>query len=1239
MDLTAARNAVDAAYFADESASVRQRLAGIRLDQAARSRIGDRAQHLVRTLRSDPSPNLMESFLAEYGLSTDEGVALMCLAEAYLRVPDAPTLDALIRDKIGGADWAKHSGETESLLVNASTWALMLTGRIFRDDAPAEAQVVSTLRHMVQRIGEPVVRTAVSQAMKVMGQQFVLGRTIEEAIDNGAAQVETGYRYSYDMLGEAARTMNDASRYFLAYSKAITSIGERAKNEFVHDNPGISVKLSALHPRYETVQHKRVMEELVPRLEALVELARSANIALNIDAEEADRLGLSLDVVDAVLRNNDLGDWEGFGLVVQAYSKQCLATLEWANAAADAFGCKLAVRLVKGAYWDMEIKNAQILGLAGYPVFTRKASTDVSYLAGARYLLDNAERLYPQFATHNAHTAAAILEMAGDFEGFEFQRLHGMGEALHELLRQESGRRCRIYAPVGVHEDLLAYLVRRLLENGANSSFVHQLLDEDVPPELLVRDPIEATETAGMTPHPHIPLPPDLYGEDRRNARGWNINNPVMAADLEAAMGPFRAMAWTAQPIISGNRVDGHARPVLNPANEQDKVGEVHEADAAIALKALETATSAFPGWRDRPAGERADILDRIADLYEENAPELMAILTREAGKTRLDGVLEVREAVDFCRYYAAQAREQLADGKRTGRGPFVCISPWNFPLAIYTGQIVAALVAGNAVLAKPAEQTPLIAARAVSLMLEAGIPDDVIALLPGDGAEVGGALTADPRVAGVCFTGSTETAILIDRAMAGSGNPDAPLIAETGGLNAMIVDSTALPEHAVRDIVASAFQSAGQRCSALRALFVQKDIAEHLLTMLEGATMELEVRDPWNPACDVGPVIDEDARQMIDGHCEAFEKRGRVLFSHPGPDETGGGRFVRPTAIRLDSFDELEREIFGPVLHVLEFDGEEIDRVVDDINASGYGLTFGVHSRVDDRVETLCAHANVGNIYVNRNQIGAVVGVQPFGGEGLSGTGPKAGGPHYLNRFTRSAEPELTVKPIDQSGTGAAPDARIFTAENLGEIMAAAQMAWDERADREAVLRTAIDRLPKSIQPAAVDALEASAEFFAQADALPGPTGESNHLTLHGRGIALCLGGEDGGAALVAQSIIALAAGNAVAIDRSDCPKVCDHLIGAFASAGVPDGVAIAVNAEDAASSIAHMRDLDLVAFDGQAGIFDRLRRNLADRPGKRIPLISLSEGIDRFATERVISIDTTASGGNATLLTLDEG
>ena len=1239
MDLSSQREAVNAAYFQDESGVIQDRLHQMQLDGEVRSRISAHAEHLVRTLRADPSPNLMESFLAEYGLSTDEGIALMCLAEAYLRVPDAPTLDALIRDKIGGADWAKHSGETESLLVNASTWALMLTGRIFRDGKPAEAHVVSNLRRMVQRIGEPVVRTAVAQAMKVMGQQFVLGRTIDEAIDRGTGMVEQGYSYSYDMLGEAARTMNDARRYLLSYSKAITTIGEHAPHDFVHDNPGISVKLSALHPRYETVQHTRMMDELVPRLEAVVELARNANIGLNIDAEEADRLGLSLEIVEAVMRNGDLKGWDGFGIVVQAYSKQCMATLEWANALADQLGRRIAVRLVKGAYWDMEIKNAQILGLDTYPVFTRKTSTDVSYLAGARYLLDNAERLYPQFATHNAHTTSAILEMAGQFDGFEFQRLHGMGDALHELLRREHGTRCRIYAPVGVHEDLLAYLVRRLLENGANSSFVNQLLDEDVPAAILVRDPVDVTRAHGASPHPHIPLPPDLFGAQRRNARGWNINNPTMAAELETAMAPYRSCTWTARPIIAAPAGEGTPRPALNPADEADRVGDVYEADATLAGKALDTAADAFPAWRDRPVAERATILDRIADLYERDAPELMAILTREAGKTRLDGVLEVREAVDFCRYYAARARETFGDGSRTGLGPFVCISPWNFPLAIFTGQIAAALAAGNTVIAKPAEQTPLVAAKAVSLMLEAGLPEGVISLLPGDGAVVGGALTADPRVAGVCFTGSTETAIVIDRSLARAGNANAPLIAETGGLNAMIVDSTALPEHAVRDIVASAFQSAGQRCSALRALFVQKDIADHLIEMLEGATRELQVGDPWDPATDVGPAIDDEARAMIEDHCRDFEERGRLMFRHPDADKAADGRFVYPTAIRLERFCEMEREVFGPVLHVLEFEADEIDSIVDQINASGYGLTFGLHSRVDDRVEAICARAQVGNLYVNRNQIGAVVGVQPFGGEGLSGTGPKAGGPHYLNRFSRQTSPAFIVSRVELNGHGAPSEQHMAAPDDFAGHASNAQPEWDARPDRESLLLKAAYALPTALQQTALGALAASADFFAPADALPGPTGESNHLTLHGRGIALCLGGDETGASLVAQTFIALAAGNAAALVETGSTTIAHHLTAAFSDAGIADGTVCRLDTDDPVSTAASLRGLGLVAFDGDDEMALRLRRTLADRDGARVPIIALSEGVERFATERVISIDTTASGGNATLLTLEEG
>ncbi len=1240
-DLAQARAVINAAWFRDETEVVRERLSQHRMDTAARERMTAQASALVEDLRADPNPNLMESFLAEYGLSTDEGVSLMCLAEAYLRVPDAPTLDALIRDKIGGADWGRHSGETESLLVNASTWALMLTGRIFRSDAKSvESQVSGTLRKLVQRMGEPVVRTAVTQAMKVMGQQFVLGRTIEEAFKRGESMLTKGYLHSFDMLGEAARTEADARRYFRAYSKAITAIAEHAKHAYVHDNPGISVKLSALHPRYESVNRERVLQELVPRLAALAEQARNANIGFNIDAEEAERLDLSLEVIEAVLRNHDLKGWDGFGVVVQSYAKHSLPVLEWVKMLAETLQRKIAVRLVKGAYWDMEIKQAQVMGLPAYPVFTRKTSTDVSYLAGARFMLDNREYLYPQFATHNAQTVAAILEMAGDSKGFEFQRLHGMGESLHERVRQKTGHRTRIYAPVGVHEDLLAYLVRRLLENGANSSFVNQLLDENVPVAELVGDPIAVTERLPSIPHKHIPLPPGLFGSSRANSKGWNINQPLMATELQTGMDAFRTHQWSAHPLIDGaavaGKAAGKARTLFNPAIPAEQVGTLVEANQASVEQALTVGQAAFPAWRDTPATERAAILDTIADQYEAHACELMSILSREAGKTRLDGVSEVREAVDFLRYYAAEAREHFAQGERQGLGVFVCISPWNFPLAIFTGQIAAALVAGNTVIAKPAEQTPLIATRAVELMLAAGLPAGAIALLPGDGAVVGAALTRDPRTAGVCFTGSTDTAILIDRSMAATGNSRAPLIAETGGLNAMIVDSTALPEAAVRDIVNSAFQSAGQRCSALRALFIQSDIKDKVMTMLEGATRELRVDDPLNPATDVGPVIDAEAKQLIAQHTAAFKAKGRILFEHPAAATAGNNLFVAPTAIALDNFAELEKEIFGPVLHVIPFEAEDLEQVLAAINDSGYGLTLGIHSRLDDRVESLCERAHVGNIYVNRNQIGAVVGVQPFGGEGLSGTGPKAGGPHYLNRFSQVVQASRVLGALEVPAAGMAPDSWLpasFVAKALP-----AQAVWDRNPLRAKLLEQAVALLPASLREAGKQALDNVRPLFMLAEALPGPTGESNHLTLHGRGVALCLGGGDYSEhALLAQALSALMAGNVVALPNS---SLTTHLLAALRKAGISEDLAAAVSLPEAlADAVLNFPSLALVALEGDEATVAAVRTALAKRAGVRVQLIALAEGAERFCSERVVTVDTTAAGGNASLLTLDEG
>ncbi|ABC21460.1 bifunctional proline dehydrogenase/L-glutamate gamma-semialdehyde dehydrogenase PutA [Rhodospirillum rubrum] len=1234
-DLASLRLSLRREPLRDEAAVVADRLAALPLDADRRQAVSEAGRALVERMRASGEVTMMDNMLAEYGLSTDEGVALMCLAEAYLRVPDAPTLDALIKDKIGGRDWAEHAGESGSMLVNASTWGLMFTGRLY-GESWAEDTLLGSVRKMVRRVGEPVVRTAVAQCMKIMGAQFVLGRTIDEAWRNGGPLIEKGYTYSFDMLGEAARTAADATHYFKAYANAIAAVGARATQADVHANSGISVKLSALHPRYEEVNRARVMAELVPRLSALAEMAAAVNVGMTVDAEEADRLDLSLSVMEAVLRNPNLAGWGGFGIVVQAYLKSTLPTIDWIIALARDLDRQLAVRLVKGAYWDAEIKTAQSLALPAYPVFTRKASTDVSYMASAARLLGAQDHIYPMFAGHNAHTASAVLEMAGPDAVFEFQRLHGMGETLHELLRRDHGHRCRIYAPVGVHKDLLAYLVRRLLENGANSSFVNQALDKDVPAAELTRDPATVVAQASSVAHAGIPLPPALFGAERANSKGWNLNNPLMAAELDERLTPFRAARWSAAPMIGATPPRSGGEAVTNPADRDETVGFVVSATANDVTVALETTTRAFPNWRDRAPAERAALLDRIAALYEEHAPELIALLSREAGKTRWDGILEVREAVDFCRYYAARSRADLAGSGRKGRGVFVCISPWNFPLAIFTGQIAAALVSGNTVIAKPAEQTPLIAARAVALMREAGVPPEVLALLPGEGASVGAALTASPLVAGVCFTGSTETAIAIDRAQASAGTGGAPLIAETGGLNAMIVDSTALPEHAVRDIVAGAFQSAGQRCSALRALFVQEDIADHLLTMLAGAVQELVVGNPWEAVTDVGPVIDAEAKAVITRHCEALTAAGRRLFVHDKAKAAKGGGFVAPVAFSLDRFEDLKSEIFGPVLHVIRFRNTEIDAVVDSINAAGYGLTLGIHSRVDAQVERICSRARVGNIYVNRNQIGAVVGVQPFGGEGLSGTGPKAGGPGYLERFTIAAPVALPEVALPASH---GEDAAAENALDAARWAASVQPAWDGRSDRLAILEAALRALPEAARPTASAVLDLAKPLVAPPLDLVGVTGESNRLALHGRGVVLCLGGgERPATALLAQALLGLAAGNAVLLAGDPGAGVIAALRKALAEAGLSAGLVQSIVASDLPGLLREMPRLALVAHEGGVG-GEGLRVALAARSGARVPLVALVDGVGRYVSERVVSIDTTASGGNASLLMLDEG
>ncbi|MDH3386943.1 MAG: bifunctional proline dehydrogenase/L-glutamate gamma-semialdehyde dehydrogenase PutA, partial [Gammaproteobacteria bacterium] len=988
-----ARNKIRDNYLVDESRIIPELINEADFSADQRHEISAMAAELVTRVRASGSPSMMENFLAEYGLTTREGVALMCLAEALLRVPDAETIDDLIEDKISPGNWGDHLGHSGSPLVNASTWALLLTGKIVAPED--EKGLLMVLRGLVKRLGEPLVRNAVAQAMRELGRHFVLGTSIEKASKHAKELEKQGYTYSYDMLGEAARTEADARRYHLAYSDAITALAADCKHRNTRDNPGISVKLSALHPRYEIAQYDRIVDELVPRVESLAMLACSANMGFNIDAEEADRLDISLDVIEAVLTNPALRGWDGFGVVVQAFGKRAAAVIDWLYALATRLDRKIMVRLVKGAYWDTEIKRAQVLGLANYPVFTRKVNTDLCFLACARKLLTLTDRIYPQFATHNAHSVAAVLNLAGELHDFEFQRLHGMGESLHEHVRREHRARCRIYAPVGKHQDLLAYLVRRLLENGANSSFVNQIVDTKITPESIARDPVEVISQLEQIPNPKIPLPIDLYGDARRNSMGWDITDLTTLQHLHESREAFAAKTWQARPMIAIAAAESGARDVWNPAAPGDRVGDVYDATPEAVDCALRAAVEGFDGWSRTSVDGRVEYLQKVADLYEENVAELFALLAREAGKTWLDAVGEVREAVDFARYYASQARTCAT--AKDARGVIACISPWNFPLAIFSGQIFAALAAGNCVIAKPAEQTSLIAAFAVSLMHRAGIPDSAIQLLPGSGAVVGAALSADSRVAGICFTGSTATALRINRSMAKNLAAEAPLIAETGGLNAMIVDSSALPEQVVRDILASAFQSAGQRCSALRMLYLQEDVADKILEMLSGAMDELHIGNPWYLATDVGPVIDAAAKEKIENHCERMARQGRVLKSLAAPAQ---GLFVAPTVIELDGIEQLQEEIFGPVLHIARYPASAIDAVVDAINTQGFGLTFGMHTRVDSRVERVVKRIRVGNIYINRNQIGAVVGTQPFGGEGLSGTGPKAGGPWYLPRF-----------------------------------------------------------------------------------------------------------------------------------------------------------------------------------------------------------------------------------------------
>lgn len=1024
--LTPVGQAINGDFLADEETLVRRLADMARVSDAEHDEIQATAHKLVEGVRRAPRAKTgLDAFLRKYDLSSQEGVILMCLAEALLRIPDDDTADRLIADKLRSGDWASHLGDSQSLFVNASTWGLMLTGRIVRLDPNDVAAPQGAMARVAGRIGEPIVRTAMRQAMKIMGHQFVMGRTIKEALDNSLTGENKRYRYTFDMLGEAALTTADADRYFEAYKSAIGALAARTSEypDF-ESRPSISVKLSAMHPRFERAHRQRVLRDLTPRLVELCQRAREAGVALTLDTEESERLELTVELLAAVCQEPALEGWDGFGIAVQTYQRRAVPLLRYLIKLADDTRRLLHVRLVKGAYWDAEIKRGQERGLATYPVFTRKANTDVSYLACARIVFEEGKNLYTQFATHNAHTVAAIAHLAHKHgREFEFQRLHGMGEDLYAQVTGADGLAmpCRVYAPVGNHEDLLPYLVRRLLENGSNSSFVNRIVNENEPIDAIVADPVRTVDGYETTVHPRIPQPLDIYQPERKNSAGVHLPNGFELAEMAARMEHVSRRPWVAAPLVGGDEHTGPSHSIRNPANSEDVVGSVIAATTDHVRRAIDIAERAQPAWDETPAAVRADALAKAADLFEQNTPELVAMCVREAGKTVPDGVAEVREAVDFLRYYAARARSEFGSAvalpgptgesnelRLHGRGIFTCISPWNFPLAIFAGQVAAALAAGNAVLAKPAEQTSLVAAHAVRLMLQAGIPADVLHFLPGAGSVLGAAAIADPRMTGVAFTGSTETARIINRALANRDAPIATLIAETGGQNAMIVDSSALPEQVVIDAVHSAFNSAGQRCSALRVLCVQEDIATKVKRLLAGYMEELVVGDPAYLETDVGPVIDDAARVMLEGHAREVMQNAswhRRLQLSAG---TQRGTFVAPLAVQIESLSVLDREWFGPIMHLVTYRSRDLEALIDAINATGFGLTFGIHSRIDGTVRRVASRVRAGNVYVNRNIIGAVVGTQPFGGSGLSGTGPKAGGPHYLHRFAH--ERTLTI-------------------------------------------------------------------------------------------------------------------------------------------------------------------------------------------------------------------------------------
>lgn len=1300
--LTSIRKTIRNYTHADEKMCVDELLAASYLTQAQRDAVVREGQALVKGCRDDiDKAGMLDVFMQEFSLSSKEGVALMCLAESLLRVPDAETADDLIAEKVLSGDWQDHIGQSDSLFVNASTWGLMLTGKMVRLDSAMTTDTDGWLKKLVNRLGEPVIRTAVRQAMKIMGQQYVLGRDINEAIKRGRKENRPGTRFSFDMLGEGARTERDAKKYYENYLNAIREIGSHEKNDNVIDANGISVKLSALHPRYTFAQKKRVMNELLPRVSQLAIEAKKFGLGFSIDAEEADRLDLSLDIFESLARDPELSGWNGLGFVLQAYGKRATRVADWLIALAHDTGRRFMVRLVKGAYWDSEIKYAQEQGYTDYPVYTRKANTDLSYQICAAKLLEASNVIYPQFATHNAYTAALISSMANsENTSFEFQRLHGMGDLLYGQIANKTNQSqppVRVYAPVGAHKDLLPYLVRRLLENGANSSFVNRFIDNDVPVDQIIVDIQADVEKVNDRRHAVIPLPVDIYraaGEMRPDTHGQDLANANIANRLTEKVNAVMNKQWVAGPIISGETNIDNGNPVVCPANTHKIVGHCRNASADEVERALQLADAAQPHWNTLGGKERAIVLERAAELMLAKMPELVGLISYEAGRTLDDAVSEVREAVDFLHYYALQARNMFVGSNKSigpagelvstalrGRGVFFCISPWNFPLAIFTGQIAAALAAGNSVIAKPADPTPLIAAEAIRILLQAGVPGDVLHFMPGQGNLLGAILNTDKRVKGVAFTGSTQVAqaiqiALTDRQGVNAVSDIPALIAETGGQNVMFVDSSALPEQVVDDVIRSAFLSAGQRCSALRVMYVQEEVADNIIDMLKGAMDELVIGKPCQLDTDVGPVIDSKARYGLEQHIENMTNKATLLHACQLPDDSKEGTFVAPHLFELHSIEQLPGEIFGPILHVIRFKKSNLSKVVSEVNNTGFGLTLGVHSRIEVFAESVVRQTRVGNNYINRNMVGAVVGVNPFGGQGLSGTGPKAGGPHYLPRFAYSdtkpvcSESDLSEFTVDSSYSQVLNDKSNKNAIKSNDVFLNKtqlsqayntakenQLTWDLLGGngRAEILEGAVAAIEGSQKSHVLKEVASVCRYYAQQArihcgqpiVLPGPTGETNRLSLHGRGMVYCSVAESENFHVFAEQIAAaLVMGNSVIAQPSAKNKQLSlQFVEALLNAGLPPSMIYLTACFKEAPDIRQLVTADhrtaIVAWSGSIKETQLMQKQLAVRGGVITPVITGKGGpgyVLRFAVEKTVTTNIVATGGNALLLNLEE-